>query len=543
MASSMVVCAEPLAAEVGGAVLRQGGNAIDAAVAAAFAQGVVNPTMCGIGGKGVMTVYWAQTGEMTNLRFWGKAGSKARPDLFVNDFLGQDGAVTNYRVRGERNSVGYESIMVPGFVLGIWEAWRRWGTPAFAWSALLEPAIQLAQEGFEVYPYLDRFWGADGIFGPERVRGQMAATPAAAAIYQPAGRPPVTGERLQQTEYAETLRRIAREGAESFYSGAIAHAIAADMEAQGGLFDLRDLQTYQVLMGEPVVGSYRGYTVLSDRPPGCGALLVELLNIVEGWDLRSMGWNSPLYLDRIARAMQLVFADRARSMADPHFVHVPVGHLTSKEHAADLRRKIETGADLHEPAWQPVGASGTTHLSIVDQAGNAVSLTHTLGYASGVATPGLGFLYNNDMMGFDPVPGRSNSIAPGKMPVNGGAPTILLKEGSVAMVIGSPAGARKLTAMLQAIVNVVDFGMSMQEAVSAERIHSEDQKRLILVEPSFPAALAAELEGLGNRVRRERYSARLSAIGRDPDTGRLHAGADPRGGGGVAEALHAHEAP
>lgn len=535
MGTGMVVCAEPLAAEVGADMIRRGGNAVDAAVAAAFVQCVTNPAMCGIGGKGVMTAYFAQSGEMTNLRFWGKAGSRAQPDIFANDFLGQEGAVTNYLVNGDRNTVGYESIMLPGFLLGIWEAWRRWGTSGFAWGDLLEPAIRLARDGFQVYPYLYRFWGPEGIFGSTRVRRMIAATPAAAAIYLRHGQPYRVDEWLVQTDYAHTLERIALKGAEDFYQGEIAQAIAADMSANGGLFTRDDLQKYQVLIGEPVTGSYRGYRVLSDRPPGCGALLVELLNIVEGWDIKSLGWNTPEYLDRIARAMQLVFADRAKYMADPQFMDVPVEHLVSRAHAADLRHKIETGEDLREPSWRSVGASGTTHLSVLDREGNAVSITHTLGYASGVVTPGLGFLYNNDMMAFDPVPGHRNSIAPGKTPVNGGAPTILLKDGQVAMVIGSPAGARKLTAMLQAIINVVDFGMSMREAVSVERIHSEDQKRLILVEPSFPTELAERLEALGNTVRRERYTARLSAIWRHPQTGELQGGADPRGGGGLAQ--------
>ncbi len=534
MSRGMVVCAEPPAAEAGAEILRRGGNVMDAAVAASFAQGVTNPMLCGIGGKGVMTVYQAETGETAGIRFWGEAGSKARPDVFAADYLGQDGAVTNYRVKGRRNQVGYEAIMVPGYLAGVYAGWRRWGSRKLAWSDLLGPAIRLARDGFEVYPYLYRFWGPDGVSKKLDGLQRLAATPAAGAIYTREGRVYRVGERLVQADYARTLERVAAEGADLFYRGEIASAIAADMEAKGGLFTLEDLGNYQPLMGEPVSGSYRGYRVLSDPPPGCGLLLLELLNVVEGWDPRAMGWNSPEYLDKIARAMQLVFADRARYMGDPRFVEVPVGRLTSKEHAAELRRKIDSGGDLLEPSWQPVGASGTTHLSVVDGQGNAVAMTHTLGTASGVVTPGLGFLYNNDMAAFDPVPGHNNSIAPGKMPVNGGAPTILLRNGQVAMVIGSPAGARKLTAMLQAIVNVVDFGMGMREAVSVERIHSEDAKRLIIVEPSFPKETAMALEAMGNRVVADRYTGRLSAILRDPATGKLEGGADPRGGGGLA---------
>ncbi|HSJ52141.1 MAG TPA: gamma-glutamyltransferase, partial [Anaerolineae bacterium] len=498
MSSSMVVCAEPLAAEAGAAMLRRGGNAMDAAVAASFAQGVTNPMLCGIGGKGVMTVYHAATGEMSGIRFWGEAGSKAHAALFAADYAGQEGAVTGYVVKGDRNCLGYESIMVPGFVQGIYEGWQRFRSRRLAWGDLLEPAVRLARDGFEVYPYLYRFWGPDGI--GDRIDGltRLTVTAASAAIYTHHGRVYSPGECLIQADLGRTLERIARQGPETFTTGEIAEAIAADMEANGGLFTLQDLAEYRVLIGEPIIGTYRGYQVLSDRPPGCGVLLVELLNVVEGWDVRAMGWNSPEYLDKLSRAMQLVFADRARTMADPRFVHVPVDRLTSKNYAAELRHKIDTGQDLREPAGQGVGGGGTTHLSVLDRDGNAVSITHTLGMSSGVVTPGLGFQYNNDMDAFDPLPGRNNSIAPGKMPVNGGAPSILLKDGQVAMVIGSPAGALKLTAELQAIVNVIDFGMGMQEAVSALRIHSEDEKRVIVVEPSFPAELGAALEAMGN---------------------------------------------
>jgi gamma-glutamyltranspeptidase/glutathione hydrolase len=535
MAHSMVVCPEPLAAEAGAAILRRGGNAMDAAVATSFAQGVANPMLCGIGGSGVMTVYRAATGEMTGIRFWGEAGSRAHPALFASDYLGQVGAVTDYLVKGNRNCLGYESIVVPGFIRGIYDAWRRFRSLRRSWGDLLEPAICLAHNGFEVYPYLHRFWGPNGI--GDRIDGltRLTLTPACAAIYTHHGQVYSRGECLVQADLGRTLERIAQEGPEAFYQGELAEQIAADMEAGGGLFTLQDLADYQVLIGEPVIGTYRGYQVVSDRPPGCGVLLVELLNVVEGWDLQDIGWNSPEYLDKISRAMQLVFADRARYMADPRFCQVPVDRLTSKDYAAELRHKIDTGQDLVEPAGRRLGGGGTTHVSVLDREGNAVSITHTLGMSSGVVTPGLGFLYNNDMDAFDPLPGRNNSIAAGKMPVNGGAPSILLKDRRVAMVIGSPAGALKLTAELQAILNVVDFGMSMQEAVSALRIHSEDQKRAIVVEPSFPIGLAAALESMGNTIKRDPYTARLSAIWCDPITERLEGGADPRGGGGLAE--------
>lgn len=536
LSSGMVVCTEPLAAEAGAEILRRGGNAMDAAVAASFAQGVVNPMLCGIGGKGVMTGFNSASGEKVCLRFWGAAGSRAVPDVYLDDYLGPDGGLDHHPVRDRRNVLGYEAIMVPGFVLGIYRAWRHLGSKGLPWGDLLQPAIRLARDGFDVYPYLYKFWGKNGVIAKLKGHNRLSITPASAGIYIRDGRTLEVGERLVQHDYGRVLERIAEEGADVFYRGEIAAAIAADVEANGGLFTLDDLRNHEVLLGDPVYGHYRGYEIISDQPPGSGALLILMLNVVEGWDLQSMGWNSPEYLDKLSRVMQLVFADRVRYMADPRFIHVPVGMLTSKEYAAELRRKIETGEDLKEPDAYTVGLAGTTHLSVLDRHGNAISMTHTLGTASGVVTPGLGFLYNNDMGAFDPRPGRINSIAPGKTPVNGGAPTILLRDGEVRMVIGSPAGGRKLTAELQAILNVLEFGMTMQEAVSAPRIHSEKKKREIYVEPSFDSQLVAQLEALGNKVELDSYTARLSAIWNDKESGRLQAGADPRGAGGKAEA-------
>jgi gamma-glutamyltranspeptidase/glutathione hydrolase len=532
MASGMVVCPEPLAAQAGADILSRGGNAMDAATGASFVQGVVNPLLCGLGGSGVATVFWAERKEKTCLRFWGTAGEKASPDIFASDFLGQEGAVTRYKVRNNRNKVGYESIVVPGFLSGIHTCWKRYGSGNMTWAELLEPSIRLAQNGFDVYPYLYRSWQpGKSTFGGDSL---LRITKSTEDIYTHAGSVYEVGEKLVQSEYGNTLSRISTQGPGLFYKGEIAQTIATDMVKHKGLITFNDLSSYQPLLDECLIGNYRGYEVLTDLPPGCGILLIELLNILEGWNLTSMGWNTPGYLDKLARAMNMVFADRARYMADPRFNSIPIKAWISKQYAEELRAKIDSGEDLSEQSFKSVGGKGTTHISVIDGEGNCVSLTHTLGYCSGIVTQGLGFLYNNDMQGFDPQPGNRNSIQPGKMPVNGGAPTILLKDGAVSMVIGSPAGARKLTAMTQAIVNVLDFGMDMQTAVSVERIHSEDERKVIVVEPTFPKDLCKRLEEMGINVKIDPYTARLSAIWRDPVTGNLEGGADPRGGGGLA---------
>jgi len=533
----MVVCPEPLAADAGAEILRRGGNAMDAAFAAAVAQCVTDPMMCGIGGVGVLTAFQASTGEASCVRFHGVVGSKARPDVFTADVL-ESHAGETAQVRGHRSSMGYESVVVPGFVRGMAAGLQRWGTGRLSLRDLVAPSVRLAREGFDVYPYLVHFWGPDSPVTdvpPAEVR--LAATAASARIYVRGGRLPRTGERLVQDDYGKTLERLAADGLDSFYDGHIGRAIAADFEAHGGLFTADDLRRYQPLIGEPLWGTFDGLTVMTDTPPGSGVLVLQILNILEGIDLRAMGWNTPAYLDVLARTLRHVFAGRYIHMADPRFYPVDVATLTSKAWAAEARARVLEGRE-GTPQAQPArgaasgGSEGTTHLSVMDGEGNAVAVTHTNRDASGVVTPGLGFMFNNDMASYDPIPGRRNSVAPGKMPVTGGAPTMFLQDGQVVMVVGSPAGPRKVTALVQSVLNVRYFAMAMAEAVAAERIHCEGEP--IFVEPSFPEDKAEALRRLGHRVEVSRYTARMAAILRDPKTGRLEGGSDPRGGGGLA---------
>jgi gamma-glutamyltranspeptidase/glutathione hydrolase len=263
--------------------------------------------------------------------------------------------------------------------------------------------------------------------------------------------------------------------------------------------------------------------------------MVESLQAAEAYGVGKLEWGSTEYIDRLGRIFTLVFSDRARYMADPRFVDVPMEKFTSPARAAEIAERVRTDADLNDPVWHPVGNDGTTHVSVVDEAGNAVGMTHTLGTSSGVVTPGLGFLYNNDMNAFDPAPGDPNSIAPGKRAVNGGGPIVLLQDGQAVLVIGSPAGARKVTAITQAILGVYEYGMSIQGAISAPRFHAEDQRRLIVLEPTYPQSTATALEKLGSTIERDGLGARLSAVLRDPATGALKGGTDPRGGAGMAE--------
>jgi gamma-glutamyltranspeptidase/glutathione hydrolase len=527
---------ESLGAEAGAVMLRAGGNATDAALATAFAQGVVDPIYCGIAG-GFHGLFHDSRRNLTQVvSAGGRAPRAAREDMWRP--AGQWGAM--WTVEGNRNRLGYQASMVPGFICGAREAFTRFGSGRISWRHLIEPAIALARDGFDVYPYLYRLWmpRTDRILNfleSEEGTTVLGHTQACRDIYLHAdGTVYEVGERLVQTDYARTLERIAANGPEEFYEGETAQRMAEDFQAHGGLITIDDLRAYQADVGDPLRGTFRDLEVVTEPAPTVGPVTVEILNIIEAWDLKSEGWNSPAYLDRLARAMHLAFRDRLTLLGDPDFVEVATDRMASKAYAEELRHAIERGAELRPLATGPAKPDETTHVSVMDEAGNVAAITHSLGMSSGVVHPGLGFQQNCHMVMFDPVPGRRNSIAPGKRPITGGGPVLFFKDGEPYLVIGSPAGARKVTALTQALLNVLDFGMPIQEAVSVDRIHVEDQPRTVIVEPHFAPEPLLGLARLGHHIRFEWYTARLAAVLRDPATGALTGGTDPRGDRGLA---------
>jgi gamma-glutamyltranspeptidase / glutathione hydrolase len=532
----VVAAVESLGAEAGGEMLRAGGNAADAAVAAAFAQGVVDPIYCGIGG-GFHGLFWdAGRQQAWVVSGGGYAPRAARPDMWKPK--GRSGAV--WSVEGALNTRGYEAAMVPGFVRGAAEAVSRFGSGRVTWKEILAPAIRLAADGFKVYPYLYRLWlepteymrgFIEGSDGP----GMLGYSDESRRLYlHRDGSVYEIGETLVQTDYARTLQRIADHGADEFYEGETAHLIADDFQRNGGLLDLEDLRGYKPIVGEPIQTTFRDFEVLTETTPSVGPVTLELLNVLEGWDLKALGWNSAKYLDRLARAIHLAFRDRMTLLGDPAFVDVPLDRMLSKEYAADLRRRIESGSDLDGDVGRAVASSkaGTTHVTAVDGNHNGAAITHSIGQSSGVVTPGLGFPHNSLMESFDPVPGSRNGIEPGKRGITGGGPVLFLRDRKLALMVGSPAGARKVTAITQAFLNVVDFGMTLPEAVAAYRIHVEDVPRTVIVEPHFPPDQLVALAELGQHVRYEWYTARLAGV-RVDDAGRLEGGTDPRGDRGL----------
>ncbi len=518
---SLVVCPEPLAALAGAQVFRLGGSAVDAAVATAFTQAVVSPAMTTIAGNGIMNVFHAPTGRHLLVDFMGYAGSRAAADMYER-------APAGSHVRG------YASVLVPTFVRGTHTAFERLGSGRVSWPALLEPAIRFAEDGFPVYPYMHQYWRAEDPIQQtaDRFDGHemLTTTAACAAIFTRDGRVPAIGERIVQPDLARTLRVLADDGPDAFYTGAIGRRLARDLEAHGAPVTAEDLADCRCLVGPPLYGAYRGLTVSTDPAPHIGILLVELLNVLEGYDVAALGAGSAAYHELMARALAGVFRDRARYMTDPAAADLPA-RMVDPAHAAGLRARIEA-----ERAVAPL--AGTTQVSTLDGDGSAVSFTHSVGTGSGVVTPGLGFVLNNNMMAFDPRPGRANSIAPGKRPVYGGGPTIVLERGRVRYVLGSPHGGRKISAMGHVLAELVDFGRSPAAAVTSPRVHCEGDLADVRVEPFFPLPpdVRGALEARGLRLRDDSYGGRVCLIAVDPATGRATGASDPRGDGGLAEA-------
>jgi gamma-glutamyltranspeptidase / glutathione hydrolase len=516
----VVVCPEPLAALAGAHVLHLGGSAIDAAIATAFAQTVVSPAMTTLAGNGIMHIFHAPTGRHQLVDFMGYAGARATVKMYE-------------RAPAGAQQRGYASVLVPTLVRGLHTAFDLFGSGRVSWPALLEPAIRFAEDGFPVYPYMHQYWRAENPVQQtaDRFDGyqMLTTTEACAAIFTRGTRVHAIGERIVQSDLARTLRTLADDGADAFYTGVIGQRLARDLESQRAPVTAQDLAECRCFIDSPLHGIYRGLTVSTDPAPHIGILLIELLHVLDGYDLVALGAGSAAYYDLMARALARVFRDRARFAADPAAAELPAT-MTDRGYAAELRARID-----EERAAAP--PSGTTQVSTLDGDGSAVSLTHSVGTGSGVVTPGLGFMLNNNMMAFDPRPGRGNSIGPGKRPIYGGGPTLVFANGHVRYVLGSPHGARKISAMGHVLAELVDFGHSPAAAVASPRIHCEGDLTDVRIEPFFPipSDVRGALVARGFGLREDLYGGRVCLIAVDPATGLAAGASDPRGDGGLAE--------
>lgn len=483
----IVAAPQAEAAFAGARVLESGGNAADALVTAAFVQGVVDPHRSGAGGFGCATICFPARGPALAIDFHGRAGQRSQPDQWENIFESAAPDGFGYVVQGKVNDVGYRAITVPGMVAGVAEIHRRFGS--LPWRDLVLRAAQYAEDGFLVTPDLAEFWIRPGLHGRVSTRDRLSQTDTGKSIcIKPDGSTYRAGEVFRQPMLAATYRRLAEEGPESFYRGSLAEEIIRDWEHHDALVTRADLANYQPEVRPPLRSSYRGLELLSTPLPGGGVALYQALKLLESEDLAALGHNSPAYMDRVAPVLQAVWNDRLTNQGDPAFGGLTTEELLSDAYVRDLRKGpgAPTGAD----------SESTTQLTIVDGKGNAVTFCHSLGYGSGVFTPGLGFMFNNCMSAFDPRPGRRNSIAPGKARSTAVAETIGLENGKTRLVLGSPGAARITAGILQVILNIVDFGMTAAEAVVHPRFDAYGDRKMVL-ESRFPQPLVRELRARG----------------------------------------------
>ena len=523
----MVVSSHFLATREALQVLRDGGNAIDAAVTAAFALAVTQPRSGNIGGGGFMLIASEEEGRVTAIDYREKAPAAATRDMFLDP----EGKVDKSLSRFSHRAAG-----VPGTVAGLVLALQKYGSIGL--EDALAPAIRLARDGFIV---TERF--SNGLKSREKSLRRWPAT--ADIFYRADGSYYEPGDRFRQPQLAETLERIAADGREGFYQGRTADLIVSEMASHDGLITRQDLLDYEAVEREPVKGTYRGYDIYSMTTPSSGGVhIVQLLNVLEGWPLAEYGHNSARTIHLMSEAMKYAYADRSAYLGDSDFVDVPLAGLTAKEYAKRIRDAIDSEKATPSVQIRPGEPSDfeseeTTHFSIVDAFGNAVSNTYTINfsYGSGIVVKGAGFLLNNEMDDFSAKPGvpnaygllggEANEIAGGKRMLSSMSPTIVRRDGRNYLVTGSPGGSRIITTTLQVILNVIDHGMNVQSAVNAPRIHHQWLPDEIRIEQGISPDTLHMLNRMGHEVRQKSAMGAIQSILVTPD-GMFHGAADPR---------------
>ncbi|QUS37551.1 gamma-glutamyltransferase [Tardiphaga alba] len=528
----MVVAQERLSAQVGADVMARGGNAIDAAVATGFAMAVTYPRAGNIGGGGFMVIHTAK-GESTTIDYRETAPGKATRDMF----LGPDGKPDIMKSRDSALGIG-----IPGTVAGLALALEKHGSGKFTLSDLLQPAIALARDGFVLTDD-----GADTL--PDWHR-RLARWPSSKPIFsRPDGTSLREGDKLIQTDLANTLTAIAAQGPRGFYEGPVAEKLVKGINEAGGIFTSDDLKTYQPVIREPVRGNYRGYDIVSmPLPSSGGTVLLETLNILEGFPLAELQQGSAPSLHLLIEAMKRAYADRARYLGDPAFVNAPIATLISKDYATKQRATIDPKravpwSDALTPK-PPREGQNTTHYSVVDSAGNAVSNTYTLNfsYGMGLVPEGTGVLLNNELDDFTASPGASNAYGlvgyeanlpgPGKRPLSSMTPTIVLKDGKPVLVTGSPGGSRIISTTLQVIINTLDYKMDVMSAVSAPRLHHQWLPDDVRIENGFAEPVLDTLRAMGHKIVKPMGQTSANSIAMTADG--LLGAPDPRTRGAAA---------
>ena len=507
---AMIVAAQPEATEAGAEILKAGGKAVDAAMACAFVQGVVDPLMCGIAGFGSCGIAMPAAGFHGYIDFHAPAPLATRPDMWADRIESEARDGYGFILRGRVNDIGYQAICAPASLRAYRDAHREHGR--LPWEQILEPAIAWAEGGWTVRPHVGSWWAEDGQMGRAANHERLAFTPASRALYcRPDGTPKRVGDRVVNRDLGHTLRLITKHGDEVFYEGEIAHAIVEDMRRHDGLIAAEDLRGWRTTRNAPLWGTYRRYRVSSNRPPGGGVMLLEMLNILEHFPLASLDHNSAEYVRLVAEAMKRATIDKDRHVGDPRFVEVPVDRLAGKPYAAEMAEEIRAGKKADVPRFNggaPV--KDTTHVSVVDAEGNCVTMTPSLGMPSGVVTSGLGFMYNGCMGVFDPRPGRAGSLAPGKARFSSVVPSIVWEADRPHLVIGAPGATQIAMGVLQVLLNALDFDMTMVEAVSAPRFSATSNA--IDVSNRIPRGVERELGTMGYEVVRSPNTYGFAAV-------------------------------
>lgn len=515
--SGMVVTAKAEASEVGMKILEQGGNAIDAAVAAGFALSVLEPMSSGLGGGGFITLYLAKSNETLFIDFREVAPGNASPDMWAVD---KDGKVVN-----DEKMTGGKAVGVPGEVAGLTHVLEKYGTMKL--TDVMRPAIDYAEKGYTVTPTL-----AGDI---KDSYDKITQFPEMAKIFLKKDFPYEAGEIFANPDLARTLGAIAKNGKDAFYKGEIAERIVQSVQDAGGSLTLDDLAKYEVTVSKPVKGTYRGYEIVSSPPPSSGGThVIQILNVLENYDIASMKINSPEYLHLFSEAFKLAYADRAKYMGDTRFVKVPLTGLSSKKYAARLKEKIDPKrAQKHtfDDPWS-FEHQDTTHFSVVDKEGNMVAVTKTINglFGSKVVGYGTGVLLNNEMGDFDTGAGKSNSVEPGKKPLSSMSPTLVLKEGKPIFVLGTPGGARIISTVVQIVSRLIDHELDIQDAINLPRIADTGFGKMAC-EARIEPQVVQELEKMGHEISVDdpwsRMFGSVHAVEIRPD-GTIRGGADPR---------------
>ena len=523
--NGMVASEQGLATQVGLDILKQGGNAIDAAVAVGFALAVVLPNAGNIGGGGFMVLHDDKTGKDVAIDFREIAPAKASRDMYLDN---------QGNVIDGKSLFTHDASGVPGTVAGMEYALKKWGTMPL--SKVLEPAIKLADKGFIVSDVL-----AQTLKEEKSTLGKWSSSK---AIFFKNGEPLKSGDLLVQKDLAKSLRLIAKQGAKAFYQGEIATKIAKEMQSHGGTMTLEDLKAYKVVERQPIIGDYRGYKVVTMPPPSSGGVhLIEILNMLEHYPIKEDGVNSAKNIHHMAESMKLAYADRSEYLGDPDFVKIPVTGLTSKAYANELVKTIDDNkarlsSNIKPGKPQPYESDQTTHFSVMDKAGNAAAVTYTLNlnFGSGIVVEGTGILLNNEMDDFSVKPGvpnafglvggTANAIEAKKRPLSSMTPTIVMKNNKPWLVTGSPGGARIITTVLQSVVNTIDHEMNPAEAIITPRVHHQWLPDELRVEAGISPDTIKLLQDKGHKVVTKAPMGRIQIIQAD-DSG-FYGYSDPR---------------